>query len=190
MGRERRVIDPDAIYHVVSTGSVKGPIVWDRRDYDSLLGEMSKAATRYGWEVFAWCVMTTHHHVVLRAPKNGLSAGFQLVNGCHSRRMSLRYGRVAHLFRNRPYIVAMASDAHLVSGIRYVVRNPIEAGICARASQWRSAAIGRPSASRNRRRGCRSKRSTSSSAAPRSSHGSSTADISGCQTQMGAASPG
>lgn len=136
MARERRVIDPDAIYHVVSTGSVKGPIVWDRRDYDSLLRELAKAATRYGWEVFAWCMMTTHHHVVLRAPKNGLSAGFQLVNGCHSRRMSLRYERVAHLFRNRPYIVAMASDAHLVSGIRYVVRNPIEAGICARASQW------------------------------------------------------
>jgi putative transposase len=136
MGRELRVIDRDSIYHVISTGSNKGPIAWAGDDYESLVRELAKAATRYGWEVFAWCVMTTHHHVVLRAPSDGLSAGFQLANGSHSRRMNRRYTRVAHLFRNRPTVIQMRSHAHLVAGIRYVVRNPIEAGICARASQW------------------------------------------------------
>jgi REP element-mobilizing transposase RayT len=136
VGRELRSIDPAAIYHVISTGSDKGPIAWDGGDYDSVVRELAKAATRYQWEVFAWCVMTTHHHVVVRAPKNGLSAGFQLINGSHSRRMSRRYTRVAHLFRNRPTMIEMKSQAHLVAGIRYVVRNPIEAGMCARASQW------------------------------------------------------
>jgi hypothetical protein len=33
-------------------------------------------------------------------------------------------------------MIEMKSQAHLVAGIRYVVRNPIEAGMCARASQW------------------------------------------------------
>ncbi len=136
MGRELRVIDPDSVYHVVSTGSNKGPIAWTGDDYDSPVRELAKAATRYKWEVYAWCVMTTHHHVVVRAPKNGLSAGFQLVNGSHSRRMSRRYTRTAHLFHNRPTVIEMQSQAHLVAGILYVVRNPIAAGICERASQW------------------------------------------------------
>lgn len=136
VGREHRIIDPEAIYHVNSTGSNRAPIVWDTRDYDSLFAELVRAITRYQWEVFAWCFMPTHYHVVLRTPENGFSAGFQLVNGNHSRRTNRRYERVSHLFRNRPFAVHMASDAHLVNGILYVVRNPIDAGLCKRASDW------------------------------------------------------
>jgi putative transposase len=137
MGRDLRDIDPDSIYHANSIGSDHGPIVWDDHDCDSLLREMAKAATRYRWEVFAWCVMTTHYHVVLRTTKDGFSGGLQLVNGSHARRTNRRHGRVAHLFQNRPFAREVKSDAHLVSAILYVVRNPIAGGICDHASQWR-----------------------------------------------------
>jgi REP-associated tyrosine transposase len=136
MGRELRSIDPTAIYHVVSCGSDRGPIAWDDRDCQSLLGDLAKAATRYAWEMFAWCVMSTHYHVVLRTPALGFSAGFQLVNGSHSRRTNRRHGRVAHLFQNRPYALEVTSDAHLVAAILYVVRNPVAAGMCEHASHW------------------------------------------------------
>ena len=137
VGRELRLIDPTSIYHVVPRGSDRGPIVWDDHDRDSLLGDLAKAATRYAWEVFAWCVMTTHYHVVLRTPAAGFSSGFHLLNGSHSRRTNRRHERVAHLFQNRPYAVEVKSDAHLVSGILYVVRNPVTARMCEHASQWR-----------------------------------------------------
>ena len=136
MGRDLRSIDPNSIYHAVSIGSDHCPIAWDDHDYDSLLREVAKAAKRYGWEVFAWCVMPTHHHVVLRTTKKGFSAGFQLVNGSHARRTNRRHERVAHLFRNRPYASEVTSDAYLVSAILYVIRNPIAAGICDHASRW------------------------------------------------------
>jgi putative transposase len=130
------MIDPDSIYHVVSCGSGRGPIVWDDRDCDSLLLDMAKAATRHLWEVFAWCVMTTHHHLVLRTPAHGFSPGFQLLNGNHARRTNRRHARNAHLFQNRPYAVEVESDAHLVAAILYVVRNPVAAGVCKHASHW------------------------------------------------------
>ena len=136
MGRDLRSIDPSSIYHAVSIGSDRGPIVWDDHDCESLFRDIAKAATRYAWEVFAWCVMTTHYHVVLRTTKNGFSAGFQQVNGSHARRANRRHERVAHLFQNRPFAVEATSDAHLVAAILYVVRNPIEAGMCKHASQW------------------------------------------------------
>jgi putative transposase len=136
MGRALRIIDPDSIYHVIPVGSDKGPIVFDGRDSESLLTDMAKAAMRYGWEVFAWCVMATHYHVVLRTPKNGFSPGFQLVNGNHSRRTNHRYGRTAHLFKNRPFAIQIESDAHLVAAILYAVRNPLAAGLCRHASHW------------------------------------------------------
>jgi putative transposase len=140
MGRDLRIIDPDSIYHVISTGSNRGPIAWDEHDFESLLRDFSAAATHYSWEVFAWCAMNTHHHVVVRTPADGFSPGFQALNGNHARRTNRRHGREAHLFKNRPFVTRVDSDAYLVTAILYVVRNPVEAGICTRASQWRTAA--------------------------------------------------
>jgi putative transposase len=136
MGRERRTIDPEAIYHVVSTGSAGGAIVRDERDCNSLLADLARAAARYAWEVFAWCVMTTHYHVVLRTSADGFSAGFQLLNGSHSRRTNRRYKQAAHLFKNRPYAAEIRTDAHLATAVLYVVRNPLAAGMCEHASRW------------------------------------------------------
>jgi REP element-mobilizing transposase RayT len=136
VGRDRRIIDPDSIYHVISCGSDRGPIAWDNHDFESLFRDLEKAAVRHAWEVFAWCAMTTHHHVVVRTPEGGFSQGFQLLNGNHARRTNRRHGREAHLFQNRPFALEVDSDAYLVAAILYVVRNPVEAGICTRASQW------------------------------------------------------
>jgi REP element-mobilizing transposase RayT len=136
VGRDLRNIDSNSIYHVVSTGSNRGTIAWDGHDFESLSRDLATAAVRYSWEVFAWCAMTTHHHVVVRTPAHGFSPGFQLLNGNHARRTNRRHGREAHLFKNRPFVRRVDSDAYLVTAILYVVRNPIEAGVSEHASHW------------------------------------------------------
>jgi REP element-mobilizing transposase RayT len=120
----------------MSRGSDRKPIVWDARDYECLCDCLHRVATRYEWEVFAWCAMPNHYHVVLRTTLNGFSRGFQVMNQTHSLRTNRRYGRSAHLFKNRPNCVEVASDAHLLGAIVYVVRNPIRAGLCERAWEW------------------------------------------------------
>ena len=59
-----------------------------------------------------------------------------MMNGNHARRTNRRHEREAHLFKNRPFAKQVNSDAYLVTAILYVVRNPVEAGICTLASQW------------------------------------------------------
>ena len=136
MGRELRILDPDGIYHVTSRGNNRGLITFDRTDCAGLREELGAAATKYRWEVFAWCLMPNHHHVVLRAPEGAISSGYQEINGIHARRTNRRHGRVGHLFQNRFYCGEIASDAHLISAILYVVRNPVTAGLCEHAGQW------------------------------------------------------
>jgi REP element-mobilizing transposase RayT len=136
VAEKRRAIDPDSIYHVMSRGSDRKPIVFDARDYECLCDCLDRVATRYEWEVFAWCVMPNHYHVVLRTTLSRFSRGFQVMNQTHSIRTNRRYGRSAHLFKNRPHCIEVASQAHLLGAIVYVVRNPIRAGLCERAWEW------------------------------------------------------
>jgi REP element-mobilizing transposase RayT len=136
VGRAARSIDPEIIYHVVSKGNNAGPIAFDAVDRASLVRELDVAGTRYGLEVYAWCVLTTHYHVVLRAPSGHFSDAFRDINGIHSRRTGRRHGWTGHLVRNRFYSVAVRSVAHFVAALIYVVRNPLAAGLCREAGEW------------------------------------------------------
>src|SRR3954452_14130111 len=136
MGRQRRVIDRDAIYHAGSRGSNRGPIAWDGQDFNSLLGEIGRAATRHRWSVLAWCLIPNHYHLVLRTPRGGFSEGFKQINGNHSRRTNRRHERDAHLFKNRPWAFELATPAHLIGALAYVFRNPIEAGLASSPEEW------------------------------------------------------
>jgi REP-associated tyrosine transposase len=136
VGRDPRTIDPDSIYHTVTRGNNRQPIVWNDGDRRLFVREFDKVARRFDWAVYAWCLMTNHHHVVLRTNEPAFSRGFQQLNGNHSRRMNRLYGRSDHLFRNRPTAVQIETLAHLVGALAYVVRNPIAADVCDRADEY------------------------------------------------------
>ena len=136
MGREQRAIDPEIPYHVIAKGNNGGPLVYDLVDIDSFVAELGHVATKYRWEVWSWCLMTNHFHVVTRTLEGALSAGMQELNGNHSRRTNHRHDRSGHLFQNRFFSVAVDSDAYAVSSNIYVVRNPVEAGLCKTPADW------------------------------------------------------
>jgi putative transposase len=136
MGRAIRAIDPELAYHVFCRGSNKGQIVFDPFDCDAFADELDRIANRFHWEVFAWCLMPNHHHLVLRCEQSAFSAGFQQLNGNHSRNTNKRHGRCDHLFRNRPRTVCCESASHLIAAIAYVVRNPVAAGLVDHAGLW------------------------------------------------------
>jgi REP-associated tyrosine transposase len=137
VARPRRVIEPGGIYHVTTRGNNREQVVWDDRDRAILLGAITQAARRYGWVVLAYCLMTNHFHLIVQVPSGGLSEGMRLLNGGFARRMNARHGRVGHLFQNRFHATHIRRDAHLLEACRYVVLNPVRAGICERPEQWR-----------------------------------------------------
>jgi hypothetical protein len=60
----------------------------------------------------------------------------QLLNCGFARRMNRRYGRTGHLFRQRFYGGPIKDDAHLLEACRYIVLNPVRAGICKEPEEW------------------------------------------------------
>jgi REP element-mobilizing transposase RayT len=136
MGRALRAIDPDAIYHAGSRGSNRGLLAFDSADFESLSNEIARIARKYRWRVLAWSVMPNHTHLVMSTPHGHFSDGFREMNGNHARRTNRRHEREAHLFKNRPWAVELASYAHLIGAIAYVLRNPVAAELCATAADW------------------------------------------------------
>jgi hypothetical protein len=63
----------------------------------------------------------------------------QLLIGGHARTINRRHGRVGHLFQNRFFSVEVATDAHFVSSIAYVNRNPVAAFAVEAAEDWRDS---------------------------------------------------
>jgi putative transposase len=131
-----RTLTADATVHAGSRGSNRGRVCWDDQDYASLVGEIARAASREEWRVLAWCVMPNHYHLVIRMTRGGFSPGFQQINGNHSRRTNMRYGREAHLWKNRPWHETVETPGHLVAAIEYVLRNPIDGDLCTYAHEW------------------------------------------------------
>ena len=80
--------------------------------------------------------MGNHFHFLVQIPHGGLSRGMQVLNTGYSVRTNKRHGRTGHLVRNRFYSELVEDETHLMEAIRYIVLNPVRAGLCQSPADW------------------------------------------------------
>jgi hypothetical protein len=80
--------------------------------------------------------MTNHYHVVVETPEANLSSGMRQLNGVYTQRTNRRHGLVGHLFQGRFKAILVERDAYLMELGRYVVLNPVRAGMVEAAGDW------------------------------------------------------
>ena len=76
----------------------------------------------------------SHFHLMVEIPDKSLSTGMQQLSGLHAQRFNRKHELDGHLFQGRFHSVLVESDWHLLSLARYLVLNPVRAGLCTRAS--------------------------------------------------------
>jgi Transposase and inactivated derivatives len=131
-----RVEIPGAYYHVVTRGNNKRSIFEDDRDREVFMLILLRVARRYGWLAYAYCLMGNHYHLVLQIGEAGISRGMCELNTAHAVTYNGRHKRMNHLFGKRFWSELIATDAHLLQACRYVVQNPVRAGLCDRCEDW------------------------------------------------------
>ena len=136
MARPRRLQIPGGFYHVMARGNAKAPVFLDDIDRQHFLAGLHRVATRLDWRVLAFCLMPNHYHLLLETPEATLARGMRDVNGAYAQGFNYRHGRVGHVFQGRYKAVLVERGAHLLEAIRYVVRNPVAAGLCAAPEDW------------------------------------------------------
>jgi putative transposase len=137
MARAPREEFPGGLYHVAARGNSGQDIYFDDRDRRHFFWRLDRVVQRHRWLCLAYCLMSNHFHLVLHTPDGGLSPGMQELLSGYSRTTNQRYGRRDHLFRQHFFSVRLKRDPHLLEVSRYVVLNPVRAGICEKPESWR-----------------------------------------------------
>src|SRR4051812_22673735 len=97
---------------------------------------LSLVSGRFSWICHSFCLMSNHFHLLIQLESGGLSAGMQLLNGSFARFSNRRHGNTGHLFRNRFWSQELASEGHFLETARYIVLNPVRAGLCEQPDDW------------------------------------------------------
>ena len=58
------------------------------------------------------------------------------VNGVYAATFNAKYDRSGHLFGDRFHTRPIESEEHLEAACRYVLNNPVRAGLCANPADW------------------------------------------------------
>jgi putative transposase len=134
--RPRSSLPDRGIYQVTVRGVNRGPIVFDDVDRNSLHALVLQIERRFDWCYDAYCLMTTHFHLVLPTTLASLSAGMHRLNGLWAQRINRRYNRTGHLFENRFSAWVVRDEDHWRETCRYVLENPVKAGLCKSVHDW------------------------------------------------------
>lgn len=138
MARKLRVPHyPGGIYHVMAHVLPDTRLYPGERDRTIFLDLFADVLERHGWTCFAWCLMDTHYHALVQIRQTDLDQGMKRLNACYAQGFNRRHGRRGHLFEARYTSVHITADPQFRWTVRYIARNPVEAGICSDPLGWR-----------------------------------------------------
>ena len=114
-----------------------------RRNYfsDLVLGEQAVAqllstAARWGVEIIAYCFMPDHLHVLVegmseQANSRKFTDAFRQVSGFH-----FKQAHETRLWQEGYFDHVLRKEDATIAVVRYIVLNPVRAGLCADASAY------------------------------------------------------
>ena len=102
MSRAARIVVPGCPHHVSQRANWGADVFLDDEDRRAYAGLLSKYAQRHGLEIWAYCFMTNHVHLIAVPGHDGALA--RAVHDAHSvygMRMSARTGERSHVWQGR-----------------------------------------------------------------------------------------
>ncbi|MEW6359983.1 MAG: transposase, partial [Planctomycetota bacterium] len=97
---------------------------------------MAEWCSRLGVEVWAYCLMPNHVHLVaVPESEDGLRRAVGEAHRRYSRRINFREGWRGHLWQGR-FASYPLDETYLMTAARYIERNPVRARLVGRAEEW------------------------------------------------------
>jgi putative transposase len=140
MARPLRDTTP-GLHHVIVGATGWEPYFADVNDRMLWLRRLVVTLDRHEWTCVMFCQMTTHVHLIVEVPDVSLPQGMHALNFAYSRAFNDRHDRRGYLVRSRYWSKPIRDEAQLQTTYRYGARNPVRAGACKRAEDWRWSSV-------------------------------------------------
>jgi putative transposase len=137
MSRPLRLEFPEALYHLTSRGDRREDIYEDDEDRLAFLDVFFSVIEQFNWVCYAYCLMSNHYHLLVQTPDANLSKGMRQLNGVYTQAYNRRYLKTGHLFQGRYKSILVDEDNYLLELSRYIVLNPVKAGMVKKVDQWK-----------------------------------------------------
>jgi putative transposase len=142
MARIARVVAAGVPHHVVQRGNRRQPVFFSTADYKAYLRLMAAWCGQQGVEVWAYCLMTNHVHLIaVPGSEQGLARAIGEAHRRYTVRVNQRENWRGYLWQGR-FSSYPLDEQYLLAAVRYVERNPVRVGLVERPWQypWSSAA--------------------------------------------------
>ncbi|GAV25566.1 transposase [Carboxydothermus islandicus] len=136
MPRQKRFFLPGSIYHIIARGNKKEKIFLEEKDYNFFLFLLQKNWEKKPLKIFAFTLMSNHFHILAQATDEPLSKYFQPVLTTYAIYFNRKYQKTGHVFEDRFKSYLIESDDYLWEAFRYVLLNPLRAGLVLSLSSY------------------------------------------------------
>ena len=136
MSRPLRLEYPGAVWHVTCRGNERRDVFRDDADRGRFLDILGRTVSLFRWRLHAFVLMGNHYHLLVETPEPTLSRGMRQLNGVYTQAFNRAHRREGHLFQGRFKAILVEKEAHLLELCRYVVLNPVRAGLVRTAKGW------------------------------------------------------
>ncbi len=137
MARPLRIEYPGAYYHIMNRGLSRRNIFLGDKDREQFLDLLSDISRLWKIEIYAYCLMDNHYHLLVQTPKGGLSRAMRHLDGIYTQRFNRSQHRDGPLFRGRYKAILIDAEEYFLSVVRYIHQNPLQAGVVSDMDRYR-----------------------------------------------------
>ena len=130
MPRTARIKSPTGIYHIMLRGVNRRQLFFDEEDNERFLYILNSYISAYGHELYAYCLMGNHVHLLLKEGTEDIGMLFKRMGASFAWWYNNKYDRAGHIFQDRFRSEPVDTEQYLFTVLRYILRNPVAAGLC------------------------------------------------------------
>jgi putative transposase len=136
-----KLIKAGEIYHITQRAPGKENLFVEDNDYLAMLALLKDWYKEFNVDVFSFCLMPNHFHLLLRINEPNLSEAMHSLDTSYAVKFNTKYQRKGHVFCGVYRASMCLDDVHLISSSIYIHLNPQKAGLVEDVFDYRWSSI-------------------------------------------------
>ena len=131
-----RIKSASNIYHIMLRGNNRQEIFRCTDDYSKFHALLKEKQKQDAFVLYAWCLMPNHVHLLLKERSEPIAKPLQSIAVSYAIWHNRKYRQTGHLFQGRYRSRPVEDQTYFLRVVRYIHRNPLDAGLCERMEDY------------------------------------------------------